>query len=621
MPLRTLSALIAALLILSCAPKKDIIKKEPAPGPAPIENIVLPELPPKPEPAKKKPEPVRIEQEKDEKYIILNFEAADIETVIASFGELLEMNYILTPGISGKVTIQSYKKFPIKDLFRIFQTILEINGITAVRDGAFYRIVPIDTAKMQPLDVEKGKGILMRLDEGFVTQLVPFEYVKASEMANVLRSLAPRGTDIIIYEPSNILIVTALPYTLNKFMKLVEAIDVSEADRESLKTYVYHVENGEAKKLAEILKTLYVDKKGAARTAAPATAAPATARRAVPSAAAAQGSEELPGSIGEVTVTAYEDINALIIQCSPRSYLALLEVMKKIDVPVKQVLIEVLIAEVSLGDDTKLGLEWLLKTKGGDAFGFNTGGTPSITTGAQTFSAIASTSIDTALFNYVIGALSQTSKLNVLASPHILAMDNKEASIHIGEETPIATGVTTQPGSTSGVISTGQIQYKTVGTILTVKPHITEKDRVTLEITQEVSQVGSKSVKVAGEDFASFDTRKAKTTAVVQNGHTLLLGGLIRESKSQVRSGIPFLSKIPILGYLFSATTDTYARTELLLMVTPHVISTQDDADTITRDFQNRVKTIKKRLTQMEEEKNLDSSKAVPEGEVKSEEE
>ena len=125
-------------------------------------------------------------------------------------------------------------------------------------------------------------------------------------------------------------------------------------------------------------------------------------------------------------------------------------------------------------------------------------------------------------------------------------MDNKEANIHIGEETPIAT--TTQQATTAGGTPlVQQIQYKTVGTILTVKPHITEKNRVTLEITQEVSSVGA--VGIGGSP--RFSTRKAKTTAVVQDGHTLVLGGLITETKTQSRSGIPFLSKIPVLGYLF----------------------------------------------------------------------
>jgi general secretion pathway protein D len=163
---------------------------------------------------------------------------------------------------------------------------------------------------------------------------------------------------------------------------------------------------------------------------------------------------------------------------------------------------------------------------------------------------------------------------------------------------PIATGLTQQPSTGTGgttLVSTGQIQYKTVGTILNVKPRITEKGMVSMEITQEVSQIGA-DVLVSGQEFASFSTRKATTTASVQSGHTLIIGGMIREAKDRARAGIPFLSKIPLLGYLFSSTSNDYEKTELLVMVTPHVVSNQDEADALTERFQNRVKTIKKKI-------------------------
>ena len=585
--LKIITALIAAVFLFSCAPKKEAVKPTPPPS---EEKLVLPEPPKPPEAAAKKPETVRIEEGKEEKFIILNFDGADIETVIATFGELLEMNYILSPGISGRVTIQSYKKFPMKDLPRIFQTILEINGLTAVKDGPLYRIVPIDTAKQQPLDITEGKGFAVRLDESFVTQIVPVEYMKASETANILRPLMPRGADLIVYEPANILIVTALPHTLVKVMKIIEAIDISGAERETLRTFVYYVENGEAKKLAELLNKMYTEKK----TTVKAAPSPVPARPGAPAPVAG----ELPGEIGEITINAYEDINAIIIQCSPRSYLSLLEVMKKIDIPVKQVLIEVLIAEISLGDDMEFGLEWFITSKSGDRYGVSGLSTPP-KTGSPFISAVVTGSITSNLYDLLFQAVATDSKLNVLASPHILATDNKEANIHIGSEMPIATSVSQATPTTA---ATANVQYRNVGTILTVKPHVTEKNRVTLELTQEVSGLGRKQVEIAGTKYDSIDTTKAKTTAVVQSGHTLILGGLIREEKSRISTGIPFLTKIPLLGYLFGSTTNKSTRTELLVMVTPHVISNQDEADALTTDFQEKVKTIQKRLEEREKE-------------------
>lgn len=626
MPLRIIAAILVVFLLGSCAPmqatKEEV--KETDMTLLPSEDIKLPELPQKPPEAKetKKVESIRVEKEADEKYVILNFDGADIETVISTIGELLNINYIIGAGVSGKVTIQSYRKFPVKDLFQIFQTILEVNGLTAVKDGTLYRIVPIDTAKQQPVSVQIGKDVKLQLDSSFITQIIPLEYVKANDIVNVLRNLMPRGADLTVYEPTNLLIVTAPPAGIVKFMKVLEALDISSVDRESIRTFVYYVENGEAKKLAEILKSLYAEKKDG-RAASPRLTSPLPGLpKGTVTTAAAEG---LPGEVeGEIVITAYEDINAIVIKTNSRSYLAILEILKKLDVPVKQVLIEVLIAEITLNDDTKLGIEWMMKGSvyaEGKQFtglaGFDAGSSnfPGSVAGTATNigTAIASVPgdatsgiapfasvIKTEKFGAILTAFAGIGKLNVLASPHILAMDNKEANIQIGSEVPIATGYTSAPTTTTAAnqvqitqATTGSVQYKTVGTLLTVKPHITEKNRVTLEITQEVSQVGTASG-FAGSP--SFDTRKAKTSAVVQSGHTLVLGGLIRESSSYGRTGIPWLSKIPILGYLFGATTDSYTKTELLVMVTPHVINNQEEADAVTRDFQDKVKTIKERL-------------------------
>jgi general secretion pathway protein D len=640
--LKTVSLLLSVFFIFACAPKEAVVPEEALRPPE--EELVLPVIAPKPQQAQGQkpivqPKSEAVQAEEDGKYIILNFDGADIETVIATFAEMLQMNYILSPGISGKVTIQSYKKVPTKDLFYIFQTLLEINGLTAVKDGPFYRIIQIDTAKQHPIDVEKGKEPGPRPDSSFVTQLIPLEYVKASEIGNVLRSLSPRGTDLIIYEPGNLLIVTALPPTLEKFMKLIDALDVSDAERSTVKTFVYYVENGEAKKLAEILGKIYPEKKsaaapvaaGAARQVAPAAGLPRTG--VLSPAPTSTVSEAFAGEIGEITIEAYEDINALIVKTDPKSYVALLELLKKIDVPQKQVLIEVLVASVTLDDTTSLGLEWIMRTSRGGvggAGGFTQGSLgleKDATTGAiiepskiintmqSGFSSFVTGIVDSNIFSATINTLAKTGNFKVLASPHILAMDNKEAKIEIGREVPIATGLTQQPatGAGSSLVTTGQIQYRTVGTLLTVTPHITEKKRVTLKVTQEISDVegGKDATNVVQQTSPTFTKKRAETTAVVEDGHTLVLGGLIEDNISQTRSGIPILSSIPILGYLFSTTTDTHTKTEFLVMVTPHVISNQTEADSVSEKFKNRVRIIKSRLDEVKEEEEKALEKEI----------
>lgn len=640
-----LIAVLICILAAACAPKQEIqptVIEETRPA----EELKPPETPPQPETAGEKKAEPPAEKKPEEQYVMLNFENADLETVIATIGEMLKINYILAPGVTGKITIQSHNKVAVSELFSTFQTILEFNGFTAVKYGNFYRIVSIDTAKQQPVPVESGKTPLMQKDAGFMTQEVPLEYVKANDVANIVRNLMPRGTDIVVYEPSNMLIVTAPPAGIMKFLKLLEAIDIPASDREVIKTFVYYVENGEAKKLVDILKNIYASKKAGAptpvRTVTPSPAAPqppapglpTRARQTAPVPTTTTTQEGLAGEIeGDIVIEAYEDINAILVKSTPRGFLTLLETIKKLDIQPKQVLIEVLVAEISLTNNTQFGIEWLLKGSTqigneniGIVGGFTTSnlvpqfdvnqnrfvlpGTTSTSDGGTTTTSgilshpsdVFATIINPAKFSALITAAASKGDVKVLASPNILALDNKEAKIEIGSEVPVATSIT-QPlagAGDVGITATSQVQFKTVGTLLTVTPHINEKKQVTLKISQEVSSIGA-SVSIGGQDFTGFNTRKANTTAIVQDGHTLVIGGIISENEDYSRRGIPLLSDIPLLGHLFGVTRNGYTRTELIVLVTPHVIANKDEADELTKDLKNRVKDLRERLKKRED--------------------
>ena len=603
--------LVAVLLASSCAARRETVPPVAEDQQKSEEKKAF-SLPPvdeekeaaKAAKGKRDAQAILAQMDKDEEYLILNFENTDIKTIVSTFAELLEFNYILAPGVGGSVTIQSYKRIPIKDLFQIFQSILEINGLTAVQVGKFYHIIPIDQARTYPLDVETSREVDFTLDGSFITQLIPLEHVSAADVANnIIRQLMPRGVHLIVYEPANTLVLTARPETLAKFMRIIEVIDVTEGERHTQKTFVYYVENGSAKKLQDILKTIYVNK-STAKKAAPARVTPATRARPTVTRRPAASPASLPADLGEITITAYEDINALIIKASPRSYLGLLEVLKKIDVPPKQVLIDVMIAEISLSDSMQYRFEWFLQSQSGTLAGFNLGGrggtgtppspltlppnVPNPATGF--FSYAAAGTMGSSDFNALFTALETYSNVNVLASPSILAMDNKKAEIKIGSEEPVATRRTT---GTSGTDL--DIQYKTIGTLLSVTPHITEKGRVSMEISVEQSGIGEEQL-VGDQKYPSFTTRTAKTTAVIEDGKTLVLGGIIYERGGSSRSGIPFLSRIPIIGALFGTHSYFKDKAELIIMVTPHVISNSEDALELTRQYQNRVKTIKEKI-------------------------
>ncbi len=624
MTLKIISAMVAAVfLLISCGSRGPV-----RPASAPKVRVTqetkqeAPAVTPKPATRAKRGEQVRVEQGEQEKFMMLNFINADIETVIAAIAGMLQINYVLSPQVNGKVTIQSFKRFPSRDLHSVFQSILEMNGLAAVRDRSVYRIVPMEAARQQPMDVVMGKDAVIELDSGFITQVIPLEFVKAKDIVETVRNLLPKGVDLTVYEPSNLLIVTAPPAALQKFMKIMEALDIPATDRQTNKTFVYYVENSEARKLADTLRSLYGLKSGGAAPAGMQTMTPGIAPLTGPAQQSGSGAISVGAASGdlegEVVITTFEEINALVIKGSPRSYLLLLETLKKLDIPTKQVVIEVLIVEVTLSENMQFGIEWLLKgqVRGQDAIGgvisSKLPGTVSANvdgatgqfvniittppTGGDVSTAFAAV-IKPDRYGALLNAFSSMGKVNVLASPHILATDNKEARIEIGDEIPIATGFQQQPatGGGTGFVAAGQIQYRTTGVILAVTPHITEKGMVKLKLSQEISTRGP-DISLAGITSPSFTKRKAETTGAVLTGNTLLIGGLIQESRNLSREGIPFLYKLPIIGYLFGATTDETRKSELMLMVTPHVITSSEDADAYAREFQYKVRSIKKRL-------------------------
>jgi general secretion pathway protein D len=194
-----------------------------------------------------------------------------------------------------------------------------------------------------------------------------------------------------------------------------------------------------------------------------------------------------------------------------------------------------------------------------------------------------------------VNAAAADNRLNVISSPHILASNNKEAKIQIGTSEPILTNTyTTTATSTIGVVE-GTIEYKDVGIILTVTPRISDAGLITLEIQIEKSDAATKDV-FGRTDVPYFDKKTAKTTVSVLEGQTIVIGGLIEETKKRNKSGVPLLSKIPILGALFGVHDLQNKKRELVLLMTPHIITDHIQSSAVTDEFKEKVEGLKKEL-------------------------
>jgi general secretion pathway protein D len=303
--------------------------------------------------------------------------------------------------------------------------------------------------------------------------------------------------------------------------------------------------------------------------------------------------------------------------------------LRGLDVVPRQVLIEVLIAEVSLGDELTLGVEWALAAKSRkDALSRITGDSPPPNANAddkqQTpapgvfdvgqalglrstvaplpsggFFGIVS---DNRNFAATLNAAADRNKLKILSAPHLMTADNHEAHILVGREVPIVTTQTTNPGvEVSGTSSVLQnIQYRDTGVIMSVLPQVNSAGLVNMQIRQEVSEIEDRTI--TGIASPTFLTREAETTVVVQSGQTIVIGGIIDDHVTRTRTGVPFLMDVPVLGRAFRLEHQFTTRVELIVLLTPHVIRDRQESEVATDAFRGRLRGLRADFDRLERE-------------------
>ncbi len=312
------------------------------------------------------------------------------------------------------------------------------------------------------------------------------------------------------------------------------------------------------------------------------------------------------GGSGEATsspsprVTAEQSKNALLIHASERQYQQILEVLSTLDVEPLQVMIEAQIVEVSLGDTLRYGVQYFIDTGG---LGEATDSIAQLTTGISPTSIspnLGAATPPTGGFAFtvqgglnqsrvILDALSDLTTVNMVSAPTVFVLDNQVARLSVGDEVPIITQ--TSEGLTDDARTVNTVQYRSTGVLLEVTPRVNSGGMVTLEIVQEVSAaVNTQASGTSTIDSPTIQQRSFLSTVAVNDGETVLLGGLIRETGTKGKSGIPGLHTVPVLGHLFGRTTKTAQRTELMVMITPTVVrNTQDHRDVtheIGRQFQ-----------------------------------
>jgi len=434
--------------------------------------------------------------------------------------------------------------------------------------------------------------------------------------AKALSPLAGVVKLVPIERLNSILVITQQAKYLEQTKTWIERLDHSSGAGGGMRLFVYPVQNGMAEKMAILLNGVFnrtpVPTGGKAGTSlAPGMAAgslQSTSKQTTSTSASSFGVAPPPGQPqgaggnlpineeeqqglagdsvavrGEVRILADRDNNALLILSSAANYEKLETAIRKLDIRPRQVLIDVTIAEVTLTGDLKYGLEWAFTNGSGNGkLDMGAAGLTALTPG---FSYLWSNSSVPGGVSATLNMLANDSRVKVISSPHIMVTDNQQARIQVGDRVPITSQSQSVLGSATGLIAS--IQYIDTGVLLTVTPRINSGGQVTMDIDQEVSQASITTT--SSINSPTISKRALKTTVVVKSGETMVLGGLITDNKTEASSGLPFLSRIPVLGGLFGVQNQQSNRTELVLMITPKTISNPQQAQEITDELRSKM--------------------------------
>lgn len=403
---------------------------------------------------------------------------------------------------------------------------------------------------------------------------------------------------------------------LDQLKKWVERLDrpSQSADR---RIFVYHVQNGRASDLAGVLvKVLGGSSPGSASksttnysgeaalapgqsmngVAAPpgGLISPLPQQQSLDAEGGYAGGEGVSvNGLGNLNITADETNNALVILSTPREYGVIDAALHQLDTVPLQVLLEAAIAEVTLTDDLKYGVQYFYQPNNRHQIVLSDSKTSTIAAAYPAFSYVFS---DGNNIKVILDALSSVTHVDVVSSPQLLVLNNQTATLQVGDQVPIATEQAVSVTS-AGAPLVNSIQYHDTGVILKVTPRVNQGGMVMMDISQEVSDVAATDTSTI--DSPTIQQRKISSTVAVQDNETIALGGLMKDSRTRGRSGIPLLQDIPVLGNLFRDTQDNRTKTELMILITPHVVDNFERARAATEELRAKLPAVQSLLNRV----------------------
>ena len=601
------------------------------------------------------PEEQPEETEPGERSVSIDFTEVDINVFIKFISELTGKNFIVDQRVQGKITIISPTKISVDEAYRVFESVLEVHGFTTVDSGDVTKIIPSPHARSMNIDT------LMEMEtdrpsDRIVTQLIPLRFADPEEIKQLFSPLVSRNAVLLSYQPTNTLIITDVQSNINRLMRILDTIDVEGIGREVATITLQHAE---ANEVVRIIESVFSEQQQEGRRAARSNIAAvpvdrtnsiiiqasetdiarirqliemidreiprgkenihvyylesakaedlASVLRELPGGSGGGGGEgesavrTAPLISGDVSITAHNATNSLIIRAGRDDYDILESVIRQLDISRPMVYIEVLIMEVSKDRSFRLGAEWLA---GGEASsqgregvyggGFSGGalggdrgynytvpqGVPNAALLPPGFSmGVFGESIDVGGLRFptisaVIQAYHKDRDVHILSTPQLLTTDNETARITVGQNIPYLTRAAT------GETNFSNYEYKDVGIALEITPQINKDRKIRLEIDKEITKLETTT-----DQFQPTTLQRTiQTTIEVDDKSTIVLGGLIDQSLSSTEYRVPCLGSIPGLGWLFKSRADANDETNLFIFLTPQVLENDAEATALQEE-------------------------------------
>ena len=593
--------------------------------------------------------PALAEPEMADKLISVDFNQVDIRVVLKIISDITGANFLVDDNVKGTVTLISPTKIRLGEVYAVLESVLQVKGYAAVPSGQTIKIVPRADAVKHNLSTRVGADpAAIPVNDSVVTQIIPLRYARAADVAGLISPLAGAGSHVATYPETNSIVITDTSSNIHHIARIIQEADVAGAQTETRVFQLrYASAQTLSQQITQMMEKSSGAVAVAAAAAARAPGMPDATARIIPdtrtnSILVLAATRDMPaiaelvarldverplgaGTIHVVylknaeakdmvkslttavekaapqdaaekrepiNITADEGTNALIVMASAQDYAVIEDIISKLDIVREQVLVELRIIEASEEVLREIGIDWAtLDQAVSDSyrgFGYTNFGMRVESAsgnleglGVGMFKKVGGTT----QIGAILKALERHSGVNILSTPHILTSNNSEATILVGENIPYVkeSRVTETDPATPTLIKT--YDYKDVGITLKITPHISKDKVVRMDINSEFTKLIEGSVQT-NVDTPTTAKREARTVVSIRDGSTVVIGGLMRDDKVRFEKRVPILADIPLLGFLFRWKKDLVQKTNLLLFITPHVLTDDGGLSAMTETRQ-----------------------------------